>query len=92
MKLPDTIRNPVKKHLAVRVSLVMLVLVLIISCEKEKDFPDYNPPGDHTLSKDGIMHKSGLNQPMDNCINCHGADLKGGSSGVSCYECHGEAW
>ena len=91
MKLPDKIRNFVKVYRAVRVSFVMLLFVLSISCEKENDFPDYNPPVDHTLSKDGIMHKSGLNQPLDNCINCHGADLKGGNSGVSCYECHGEA-
>jgi hypothetical protein len=92
MKFPIKIRNTVKASVAVRVSIVSLVLACIISCEKENDFPDYNPPGDHTISKDGIMHKSGLNQPLDNCINCHGADLQGGSSGVSCYECHGEAW
>jgi hypothetical protein len=28
-------------------------------------------------------------QSQDNCQSCHGADYNGGSSGVSCYTCHG---
>lgn len=52
----------------------------------------YDPPADHTISKDGAKHKSGLNSPLENCISCHGTDLKGGTSGVSCYECHGVKW
>ncbi len=27
-----------------------------------------------------------------NCASCHGSDLRGGDSGVSCYECHGKKW
>jgi len=38
------------------------------------------------------MHKSGLSDPTLNCAACHGADLKGGTSQVSCYECHGVEW
>jgi hypothetical protein len=25
---------------------------------------------------------------VQNCTECHGADLGGGTSGESCYECH----
>ena len=75
-----------------KLPLIFLLLFLAFSCEKENGNRDYNPPSDHEISKDGFMHKSGLNQPLDNCVNCHGSDLKGGSAGVSCYECHGKEW
>lgn len=68
--------------------MLFLASLLIIGCEQS----NYNPPDDHTLSKDGIMHKSGLNDPLDSCVSCHGDDLQGGSAAVSCYECHGKKW
>jgi cytochrome c553 len=64
--------------------------ILAISCEKNAS--DYNPPSDHTVSMSGYMHKSGYDQPLTNCIACHGVDLTGGTAGVSCYECHGKKW
>ena len=67
-------------------------IIIISSCTKENTDPDYNPPSDHTISQDGFMHKPGLNDPLTNCTSCHGADLKGGSVGVSCFECHGTKW
>ena len=75
-----------------KILLIFLLFVLVSSCEKSKDVPKYNAPADHTISKDGTMHKSGLDQPSTNCAVCHGSDLKGGSVGVSCYECHGKEW
>lgn len=74
-----------------KVSLVLLVFCFIIGCEKTVN-PEYTPPVDHTISKEGFMHKSGLEQPLTNCVNCHGSDLKGGTTGVSCFECHGKQW
>jgi len=91
MKGPLNIKNDMKNHTAVKVSLILLFLGLIIGCEKAND-PKYNPPADHTISKDGYMHKSGLEQPLVNCVSCHGSDLKGGTAGVSCFECHGTKW
>ena len=74
-------------------NLMMIILLsLIVCCSPEEEYPQYNPPLDHTISKDGVMHKSGLSDPALNCTACHGADLTGGSSQVSCYECHGEEW
>jgi hypothetical protein len=92
MKLLFEIKNKIKDRAKGMTSIILLMLVLIISCEKENDLSNYNPPADHAISKDGFMHKSGLNQPLDNCVSCHGADLKGGTTGVSCYECHGKKW
>jgi len=80
-----------KKHAIVKVSMMLLAVALIIGCEKANN-PKYNPPPDHTISKNGFMHKSGLDQPLVSCISCHGSDLKGGTVGVSCFECHGTKW
>ncbi|MFA9389358.1 MAG: hypothetical protein ACERKD_06105 [Prolixibacteraceae bacterium] len=75
-----------------KILLIFLLFVLVSSCEKSNDVPKYTPPADHTTSKDGTMHKSGLDNPLANCISCHGSDLKGGTTGVSCFECHNKKW
>ena len=71
--------------------LFITIIILFSYCSSPTE-SKYDPPSDHTISKDGAKHKSGLNAPMENCITCHGSDLKGGTSGVSCYECHGKKW
>ena len=80
-----------RKRATVKVMMILAVMVLFIGCEKTNN-SGYNPPADHTISQGGYMHKSGLDQPLTNCVSCHGADLKGGSTGVSCFECHGTKW
>ena len=92
MKIPFKNKNRTIAHAAEKVSILLLMLIIIMACEKTNDLPDYNPPADHTISNDGFMHRSGLNQPLTNCVSCHGSDLKGGTTGVSCYECHGKEW
>jgi hypothetical protein len=87
MKGPLKIKNNMKNRIVVKVSITLFMLALIIGCEKSND-SKHNPPSDHTISKDGFMHKSGLEQPLVN----HGSDLKGGTTGVSCFECHGTKW
>ncbi len=47
---------------------------------------------DHTVNKSGVFHKPGLDNPLTNCVSCHGADLRGGTAGVSCFKCHGQKW
>ena len=77
-----------------KLSILSLAIIffLINGCSEINDRPKYSPPADHTNSMDGTMHKSGYGQPETNCVTCHGADLKGGTVGVSCYECHGKKW
>jgi hypothetical protein len=48
--------------------------------------PDGAPPG-HTEDNGGVMHLPGKEDPLANCVACHGADLRGGTAG-SCYDCH----
>ena len=77
----------------IRAALLIVALMIAISaCTKDNPQDQFNPPADHTVSKSGYMHKPGLATPLDNCTSCHGADLKGGTVGVSCYHCHGQKW
>jgi hypothetical protein len=56
-------------------------LPLLAACSDDEE-------GGHDVSKNGVMHKSGLEDPLRNCTECHGANLRGGK-GPSCYSCHG---
>ena len=89
MKTLPGIRKRMKVHTSGMMAI--LFLALFIACEKS-NVQKYNPPADHTIRKDGYMHKSGLAQPLVNCVTCHGSDLKGGTTGVSCFECHNKKW
>ena len=71
----------------------IFLLLMLLSCEKyTAPETNYNPPEDHTISKEGKMHKPGLGDPETNCSNCHGSDLRGSETATSCYECHGKEW
>lgn len=72
--------------------IMISLLTFVVCCSSEDEYPQYNPPLDHTINKDGVMHKSGISDPTLNCVDCHGNDLEGGTSQVSCYECHGREW
>lgn len=73
--------------------IFILVFLTVTFCSSpNSNKSKYNPPADHTISKDGAKHKPGLNDPLKNCTSCHGNDLKGGTASVSCYECHGKKW
>lgn len=73
-------------------SLAPLLLALLFACVLACNRSRYNPPDDHTTEKSGARHKSGLQDPAKNCVSCHGADLRGGSSKVSCFACHSNKW
>ncbi len=75
-------------QVAIFVAALIILTGIFYSC----DTPNYDPPADHTINNDGFMHRSGLHDPLTNCISCHGSDLSGGTVGVSCYECHGKKW
>ena len=91
MKTLPNIMKRKKVHPSGVIAFIFLSLVLFIACEKS-NIKKYNPPADHTISEDGYMHMTGLSQPLVNCVSCHGSDLKGGTTGVSCFECHNQKW
>ena len=68
----------------------VLVVVVLSSCSSTAS--PTNAPADHTVNKGGFMHKCGLENPEVNCVQCHGSDLRGGTSDVSCYQCHAKKW
>jgi len=39
----------------------------------------------------GVRHAISKSNPLTDCVACHGSDLDGGSSRVSCYSCHNSA-
>lgn len=52
-----------------------------------------NAPANHTDFKGGAAHAPGANDATNNCVECHGADLRGGTNGEpSCFTCHGQEW
>ena len=73
-----------------KIFLLLLVTIALLACNHSTE--SENAPEDHTVSKDGVRHKTGLNNPELNCVSCHGEILDGGTSGVSCYDCHGKKW
>lgn len=76
----------------VKVFVLVLSVIVFSNCDSTTEPSNSNAPSDHTVNKNGVMHKSGLTNPTSNCVSCHGSDLKGGSAGVSCYSCHGQKW
>jgi hypothetical protein len=74
-------------------TISVFIIVLIFSCKSSSEpETNYNPPEDHLISKEGKMHKPGLNDPVTNCASCHGSELRGSETAPSCYECHGKKW
>lgn len=68
----------------------LFLFVILFSCSSPTNS---NPKvSGHDVKKDGVYHKAGLKDPNTNCVEYHGEDLKGGSSGISCYSCHGKMW
>ena len=72
--------------------IICITILFIISNCKTSEINDCNAPEDHIISKDGICHKEGLNNPLNDCTACHGNDLRGNGDTPSCYKCHGKKW
>ena len=62
-------------------------------CDREPLVSADIPPLDHTVSLEGADHMPGLDDPVANCRDCHGSELRGGENGEpSCFVCHGPVW
>jgi mono/diheme cytochrome c family protein len=83
--------------LARGISLTVAVLALTIGAPAcnggNPQAPRFDPPATHTVVQGGVRHAPGLTDPTTNCVDCHGADLRGGPGGQpSCFLCHGRKW
>jgi hypothetical protein len=77
----------------IRYVILVFILSFLVSCKSTTEpETNYSPSEDHTINKEGKMHKPGLNDPGTNCTGCHGSDLRGSETAPSCYECHGKKW
>lgn len=75
--------------------VILISFILLASCSNSTEPAASNSTTkapEHTVNIKGVLHKSGYSSATINCISCHGADLKGGTAGVSCYNCHGKKW
>lgn len=85
------------KYLKIYISLI-LISFFTVQCTTSTDpsgttdKTTSETPSDHNVNEHGVMHKSGLRDPENNCVGCHGSDLRGGDSAPSCYSCHNKKW
>jgi hypothetical protein len=63
-----------------------------LKCHTQKNWQNCGTV-QHTLNEDGVKHALNNCKPLDFCVQCHGADLRGGyNNEPSCYKCHGTKW
>jgi hypothetical protein len=89
----------VRKGITRRIGPIVFAVALALmplGCDDDDDDEFTGPsnaPASHTVSKDGVRHLPGLDDPETSCVVCHGADLRGGDNGEpSCFTCHGQKW
>ena len=58
----------------------LMLIMSLCTCELPRDAPD-----DHTIELGGVWHKPGLENPTENCVECHRESRAGP---ISCLECH----
>ncbi|MEA1996032.1 MAG: hypothetical protein U9N45_00250 [Gemmatimonadota bacterium] len=59
-----------------------------ISCYNCHDGPSGHPVGWTESSSENSMGSSVAKRGITSCAPCHGKDYRGGTSGISCYNCH----
>ena len=63
-----------------------------LSCHTQKNWQNCGTV-QHAVNEDGVKHAMNNRKPLDFCVQCHGADLRGGfNNEPSCYKCHGAKW
>lgn len=76
--------------IAFRKGLILFMLVSILGCSKSNDKTivldaSGKHPAGWTVASIGGNHPSSFLSSPDTCTECHGADLRGGVSKVSCF-------
>lgn len=76
-----------------RIVLTILLCLVVAGCGSDDTTIPEDAPENHTVVEDGVAHASGLKDPENNCVGCHGNDLGGGDDDEpSCFSCHGRKW
>ncbi len=82
----------IKKHTAraAIVSSTIGLLLILAGCSSPNSKSDFDPDkGVHPAGwYPGGHMTAALNSGVSSCADCHGADYRGGISGVSCRRCH----
>ncbi|MDH5559699.1 MAG: hypothetical protein OEY59_02440 [Deltaproteobacteria bacterium] len=69
--------------------ILMISLISLISCDEKEILRGDDFHRTVLVQNHGV----GYDDPLNNCAECHGDDLKGGENGeVSCYLCHANMW
>jgi predicted CxxxxCH...CXXCH cytochrome family protein len=72
-----------------RAFLFSLLAVIAAGCGTSNDQSGFDPDTQkHIADWVRIKHSSVARADISSCTECHGADLQGGISGVSCESCH----
>jgi hypothetical protein len=75
--------SPVMKS-ARAAAICIALLALVVACSKKHDGSPFDPTvghGENWLRE----HPAAFQKDSGTCLPCHGADLMGGISGISCY-------
>jgi len=71
--------------------LMVVLIVLATGCGNRKDvptLPDTHPPTWMTQDSPDFHGKVALQDGTQSCAKCHGSDWAGGSTKISCTDCH----
>jgi hypothetical protein len=68
--------------------IISLAMMLALGgCGNENSKVVFSPEGGHSADWTAT-HKEAANADIETCVECHGENLKGGISKVSCTQCH----
>lgn len=71
--------------LSLVLAILTPVIIMSVGCSGGGD--SGSSTTEHNIDKGGTMHAAGSDNPLVNCVSCHGTALRGGT-GTSCYSCH----
>ena len=72
------------------IGFIFILAIFLYSCSEKQSTLDVGThPEDWNNPQSEIFHaKTVLEAGSESCQDCHGSDYLGGTSGVSCYQCH----
>lgn len=73
------------------IGFIFVLAIFLYSCSEKQDALDVgtHPEGWNNPQSEIFHAKTVVEAGSENCQDCHGTDYLGGTSGVSCYQCHG---